>query len=587
MTPPTPPDHWLYVATPFVFYGLVVLGLALFGEHGEERNPIAIFFRRISWTLERLTGYPGWAVAGALSALLMLGVGVVGLYWDVAFHIDRGRDEVLFTPSHTMIVLGLGGLVYSAVIAVIFATLEQAPVGVRVLGLRLPWSALTLAALGAGAVAGFPLDDLWHEAYGVDVTLWSPTHLQLVGGGSLATLPVWLMLLEAGPRARPTLLGRGIHALALGAVLTGMSTFQGEFDFGVPQFQVAYLPILVAAAAAFTLVLARVALGPGGAVQAVVAFLVLRGCIALIVAGALHHTLPRFPLYLVAAACVEAAAWGLGTRRRLRFALVAGAAVGTIGVAGEMVWVRASGWFPDSPPALSKAVLLAPVAAVAAAVLGAALSAAVAGGTRLRWPAVALGLVLLAAALAYPLPREVGPVEAVVRLRPVGSSATVDVELFPPDAARRATAFGVVSWQGGGRVQAGLREVGPGRYVSFRPVPVTGSWKSMVGLQRDDEVMAAPVYLPADPAIGAPAVPASPERRVRFVRNTEVLLREAHDGPPWAAWAAYGGLAAVAALWLALLALSASRIGTPPTVVEVSPVAIRPPVPSSTAFHAG
>lgn len=587
MTPPTPPDHWLYVVTPFVFYGLVVLGLALFGEHGEERNPIAIFFRRISWTLERLTGYPGWVMAGALSALLMLGVGVVGLYWDVAFHIDRGRDEALFTPSHTMIVLGLGGLVYSAVIAVIFATLERARVGLRVVGLRLPWSALTLAALGAGAVAGFPLDDLWHEAYGVDVTLWSPTHLQLVGGGSLATLPVWLMLLEGRPRGRPTLLGRAIHALALGAVLTGMSTFQGEFDFGVPQFQVAYLPILIAAAAAFTLVLARVALGPGGALKAVAAFLILRGCIGLIVAGALHHTLPRFPLYLAAAACVEGAAWAVGTRHRLRFSLVAGALVGTIGVAGEMLWVRASGWFPDSPPALSKAVVLAPVAAVAAAVLAAALTTAAGNGVRLRWPAVALGFAFLTAALTYPLPRNVGSVEAVVRLQPAGSSATVDVELVPPDAARRATAFGVVSWQGGGRVQAALQEVAPGRYVSSRPVPVSGSWKSMVGLQRDDEVMAAPVYLPVDPAIGAPAVPALPERRVRFVRNTEVLLREAHDGPAWAAWAAYGGLAAIIALLLALLSLSASRIGTPPAVVEPSPVPMRQPMPSTTAFHAG
>ncbi|MDP8969126.1 MAG: hypothetical protein M3N52_01170, partial [Actinomycetota bacterium] len=527
---PPPVDHWLFVAAPFLFYGLVVYLLALFGEHGEERNLIAIFFRRISWSLERLTGYPGWAMAGALSALLMLGVAVTGLYWDVAFHIDRGRDEVLFTPSHTMIVLGLGGLVYSAVIAVIFATLERAPVGLRFLGLQLPWSALTLAALGAGGVAGFPLDDLWHEAYGIDVTLWSPTHLQLVGGGALATLPVWLMLLEARPRGRPTLLGRGIHVLALGAVLTGLSAFQGEFEFGVPQFQVAYLPILVAAAAAFTLVLARVDLGPGGALKAVVAFLVVRGCIGLIVAGAFHHTLPRFPLYLVAAVCVEAAARALGTARRLRFALVAGTLVGTIGVAAEMVWVRASGWFPDSPPALSKAVLLAPVAAVAAAILGAALTRAVGDRVRLSWPAVALALVFLAAALAYPLPRNVGPVEAIVRLQPAGSSATVDVALLPPDAARRATAFAVVSWQGGGRVQAALLEVAPGRYVSSRPVPISGSWKSMVSLQRDDEVMAAPIYLPADPAIGASAVPALPERQVRFVRNTEVLLREAHGG---------------------------------------------------------
>lgn len=292
-------DHWFYVAMPFVFYGIIVLGLASAGEHGDERNVIKIFFRRISSSLERLTGYPGWSMAGVLSALLVLGVALVGLYWDVAFHIDVGRDEELFTPSHTMIVLGLGGLVYSAVIAVVFATLDRAPVGLRLLGLRVPRSAVALAALGLGGVVAFPLDNLWHEAYGVDVTLWSPTHLQLVGGGSLAPIALWLMMVEARPEARPNLLGRGIAALVLGAVLTGMSTFQGEFDFGVPQFQAAYLPILMAVAAGFTLVLARAVLGRGGAVKAVVAFLVLRGVVALLVGGALNHSVPRFPLYVV------------------------------------------------------------------------------------------------------------------------------------------------------------------------------------------------------------------------------------------------------------------------------------------------
>ncbi|MDP9072542.1 MAG: hypothetical protein M3N68_14910, partial [Actinomycetota bacterium] len=181
-------------------------------------------------------------------------------------------------------------------------------------------------------------------------------------------------------------------------------------------------------------------------------------------------------------------------------------------------------------------------------------------GARLRPTTAVAGLAVLLAALAYPLPREVGAVEATVRLRPAGSMAEIEVDLQPPDAAERATAFGVVSWQGGGRILAELDEVSPGRYVSSRPVPVSGSWKSMVGLQRGDEVMAAPVYLPADPEIGAPAIPALPERRGPFVRNTELLLREVHGGPGWVAAAAYGGLAAVIAVFLALFALAASRI---------------------------
>src|SRR5262249_25971504 len=190
---------------------------------------------------ERVTGYPGWAMAGALSGLWSLATAAVGLYWDIGWHIHLGRDKALFTPPHTMIVIGLVGIIYSAGIAVVFATLDDAPVGVCILGLRIPYSAFPMAALGVGALIGFPLDALWHQAYGIDVSLWSPTHLMMVGGGSLATIPVWLMLVEGRPAGRTTLLGRGIAALALGAILVGLCCFEGEFDFGVPQFQVLYL----------------------------------------------------------------------------------------------------------------------------------------------------------------------------------------------------------------------------------------------------------------------------------------------------------------------------------------------------------
>ena len=582
MTPSVRPDHWIYVGWAYVAYGTIVLVLALAGEHGEERNPLKIFFKRISWSLERATGYPGWSMAGALSALHALGVAVVGLYWDVAYHIDFGRDEQLFTPSHTMIVLGLGGLVYAAVIAVIFATVDRTPVRLRLGGVRIPWSAVVVAGLGLGGLAGFPLDNLWHQAYGVDVTLWSASHLQMVAGGSLAPIAIWLMLREGHAEANPTPLGRGIVVLTLGAILAGLSTFQGEFDFGVPQFQVAYLPILIGVAAGFGLVLARVAVGPGGAVAAALTFLVLRGILALLVHGALNHTLPRFPLYLGAALAAEAVAWAVGTGRVGRFALLAGAAVGTVGVAADMAWVGLSGWFPGPASALDpKVLVLAPLAAVCAAGLGGALGGRAVAGEGLSAPAAAALLLGLVVALAVPVPRLVGTVDAVVRVRPVGNQALVEVQVDPPDAAERATAFGIVAWQGGGRVQAGLREVGAGRYVATRPVPVTGQWKAMVGLQRGSQVMAMPVYLPADPEIGASAVPLLPERRGRFVRNTEVLLRERHGGPAWPAVAAYSGLAMMSLGWVVLFGMCASRVGSGPGRTPAAPGPPGPVLPET------
>ncbi len=90
----------------------------------------------------------------------------------------------------------------------------------------------------------------------------------------------------------------------------------------------------------------------------------------------------------------------------------------------------------------------------------------------------------------------------------------------------------------------------------------------MVSLQRGDEVMAVPVYLPADPEIGAPAVPALPERTERFVRNTTLLMREVRPGPAGAAVAAYSGLAALVSIWVALIVVAARRIPPPPPSSE-------------------
>ena len=567
-------DAWAWLVMPLAVYGLTSLTLFAFGRT-DETNPLRFFFAQIGDTLQRITGYPGWSMAGTLSGLIMLLIVVIGFYWDVAWHIDNGRDDELFTPSHVMILFGLGGLIYAAGIAVLFASIEKAQTALKWGFLHIPWSAVLLVTLGIGGVVAFPLDAMWHDAYGVDVTLWSPPHIQLVLSGSLGTIALWLMLAEARPWAEPTLLGKSINVLTAGTVLVGMSTLQGEFDFGVPQFQVLYLPVLIMIAAGFTLMATRRALGPWGAVKVVGVYLVLRAFLAFAVGGVLNHTVPHFPLYLGSALVVEAAFLWLGTHRPVRLALVTGALVGTVGLVTELGWVTLWGFSTSArlPAALAlKIAVLGPIAAIAAALVGTAFGGAIAK-SREGIPVAALaaaGIAILGT-LVFPLPREVGPVSATVRLQQVGSMADVEVTLDPPDAARTATAFAVSSWQGGSEtVQADLEQVAMGRYTSSRPVPVTGSWKTMVSLQRGDEVMAVPVYLPADPEIGAPAVPALPERTERFVRNTTILLREVKAGPPGAAVAAYTGLAGVVAVYIGLIAFTARRVppATPPSPPE-------------------
>src|SRR3546814_1489843 len=72
----------------------------------------------------------------------------------------------------------------------------------------------------------------------------------------------------------------------------------------------------------------------------------------------------------------------------------------------------------------------------------------------------------------------------------------------------------------------------PGKFRSDQAMPVDGLWKTILRLHRGAEMMAAPIYLPADPEIGEPAIPAV-DRTVSFSSEKEFLLRETTDGSGW------------------------------------------------------
>ncbi|MGH2727959.1 MAG: hypothetical protein ACRDKS_13385, partial [Actinomycetota bacterium] len=266
-------DDWAIVILPLVGFVAIVGALA-------RPNGGRSVLRRISDRLERITGMPGWAAAALGIGLGGLMVAAIGFYWDVAWHIDLGRDKELFTPAHDMILLGLLTIPLAAGAAIVLASAAGAETRLRVGALRVPWSSVALGAIGLGALTGFPLDEFWHRSYGIDVTMWGPTHLMMIGGASITPIGLWLVIRESGASLAKGTVARTIATVLSGATLTGLSTFQGEFDFGVPQFQLLYHPVLVVAAAAAGLTLARDVLGRGGALKAVAGFAVIRGGIA-------------------------------------------------------------------------------------------------------------------------------------------------------------------------------------------------------------------------------------------------------------------------------------------------------------------
>ena len=161
------------------------------------------------------------------------------------------------------------------------------------------------------------------------MTLWGPTHLMLIGGAAMTLVGLAVLLVEAGAandaagRAASCTVGGLMRRVSLpGAFLLGLSTFQAEFDFGVPQFRMVFAPMLIMLAAGVALVAARIWLGRGAALGAALFFLAMRGLMALLVGPVLGEPTPHFPLYLVEALLVELIA--LFVRRPLPFALASG-----------------------------------------------------------------------------------------------------------------------------------------------------------------------------------------------------------------------------------------------------------------------
>jgi hypothetical protein len=320
-----------------------------------------------------------------------------------------------------------------------------------------------------------------------------------------------------------------------------------------------------------------VRIGRGGALRAVAFFLVLRGLLALLVGPALGHVTPHFPLYVVEALAVELVAWRIGVSRPIRLGVVSGALIGTVGLASEWGWSHV--WMPIPWPAslLPLGALFGFLAALAGATLGGFVGRSLrrdpaAFEPAPRWLGPLAGAAIVFC-LAFPLPMNAGsPASATVTLTPAGGgplrTANATVRLTPASAADGADWFTVTAWQGHAKlVLERLRRLGPGVYATTRPIPLSGSWKAMLRLAKGREVSAVPLYMPADAAIPAKGVPATPQFTRPFVRDKQILQREAHGGPPGLSLIAYVALLAIVVLWIGILVWGLLRLDPagPPT----------------------
>jgi hypothetical protein len=542
---------------------LLVVGL------GHRQGRVHVLGAFAGWAA-RISGLPKWAALPAGFAAGSLIVAAFGFYWDVSIHIDNGRDPgPLANPSHYFILAGLFGIATAGWLAVVLPEGDPKTQPGTFIRITRDWHApvggLLLIGCAFFALIGFPLDDVSHRLFGQDVTLWGPTHLMMLGGAALTLVAILVLLAEAqlahdgrdgaaGPLAFMT--APRMRALrqvsAFGGLLIGLSIFQGEFDYGVPQFRLLYEPLLIAFAAGTTMVAARAVAGRGAALGAVAFFFVVRGALAIWVGPITGHTATHLPLYVVEALAVEAAAFAVSPRARpYTFGIVGGVLIGTLGTLSESAWSQMAMPIHWPAHALPGALLVGVIGGVS----GGALAAFVGGGLRLRadvvgaprqW-GIAVGSILALAVTIGALGHTTVPAgSGAVTLSPAGTKdgvryANATVRFTPPAVADKADWLDGMAWQGDGKlVHAPLRRIREGVYRTTKALPISGEWKSSLRLHRGTVMASIPVYLPADAAIPTPAIRATPHFTRPLQNERKILQRERKTDVPGWLWGVSG-----------------------------------------------
>ncbi|OBF54668.1 hypothetical protein A5756_14150 [Mycobacterium sp. 852002-53434_SCH5985345] len=522
---------------------------------------------------------PNWVALPVLIFTTFIICALFGFIWDVSWHIGNGRDPgPLANPAHYFIIIGLFGIFVAGMVSVVLPFDKPGPASVRITrNWHAPVGGLLMAGCGMYAMIGFPLDDIWHRIFGQDVTLWGPTHLMMIGGACFSLFSV-LMLEREGEAHDGDEVTHGafitfLRYLSFGGLFIGLSVYQIEFDFGVPQFRLVFQPMLIAAASALAAVAARMTMGRGAAIIAALFAIALRGAVAVLVGPILGAPINWFPLYLGPALVVELVALTPLIKRPVAFGAVSGLAVATVGLWLESLWIGAVYHYPWPTSMWGEALAMSVPVAALTGVCGALFGLVLTGR---RLPSRGVGISVVAAAVVV---IGIAVANGLHILVPGQNTATVTLTDLPSPAGQRMVSADVMispttmvsdhpdwltilSWQGRMQNDRGLMidklaKVGPGHYRSTQPVPVWGDWKTLLRVQDGRTMTAVPIYEPADDAIPAPEVPALATSTRPFVLEVTILQRERDQSAP--AWLFTAG--GIVVLFLTLMVISALTWG--------------------------
>jgi hypothetical protein len=116
----------------------------------------------------------------ATSVIIAATAVVVGVIWDISWHMTIGRDT-FWTPGHLAIYFGglVGGVASGLVVlqTTFGSTTAWKDSSVRLWGFRGPLGAWVSIWGAFAMLTSAPFDDWWHNAYGLDVQILSPSLL--------------------------------------------------------------------------------------------------------------------------------------------------------------------------------------------------------------------------------------------------------------------------------------------------------------------------------------------------------------------------------------------------------------------------
>lgn len=171
------------------------------------------------------------AVAVVFAAVCVM----IGVYWDISWHMTVGRDS-FWTPAHLLIQAGglIAGLTsgFVALKSTFWPNERDLATGVRLWGFRAPLGAWVCIWGCFAMVASAPFDNWWHDAYGLDVKIVSPPHTVLALG--IYSIVNGALLLTLAKQNRSTADARGpfsiLYLIAGGMLVMNFGIFLTEYS---------------------------------------------------------------------------------------------------------------------------------------------------------------------------------------------------------------------------------------------------------------------------------------------------------------------------------------------------------------------